>query len=420
MIDETPTGRMIEVFLAGGAEYFARMSGERTKRVLTEKAKSGWYPGGGTNIPIGYKRVKINRSAKVDTSYIFVPTIKSRHIAEAYKMYDEGKSIGQIVKYLEESKVRTRNGNKIVSKTVNQILSNPFYAGNFTWGHKVYEGKHKSVVDKELWERVQKRIKSKPYKKYREGKYFYLLRGLACCSVCGHQLWGETHNRKSGRVYAYYACRYCKRNWWVACDKCEGDIRDRIRHLAFDKKTIEEIKTRATTLLGERNEADSERFKNLNEERVRLESALTKLEDSMFLDGSSDSRLKETWDRYNSMLEFVKSSIQIMNGDSIKTLDLLDKLIALAMNLGIVYDSLNLENKQKLLRLLIHKIQISPQGIVDVEYQLPLVDFNPVRDIGKRSPPYQQLEQKQQKIAIKVINFTIKHSNTIQSLANFV
>jgi hypothetical protein len=200
-------------------------------------------------------------------------------------------------------------------------------------------------------------------------------------------------------------------------DIVDGWVRDRLQCLAFDTKTIERVRERASELLGERNHADSVRFAQLTSERQNLEKALARVEDRMFLDGKNDDRLSESYDRYSERLEMVKSSLKILEGDSIKTLELLDKLIALAMSLGTVYDALDEVKKQKLIRLLIHKIFVDPQGISSIDYQLPLVDKE--GSSGKASKP--TIEPTRINIlAIRIINFTIKHLKSIESLADFV
>jgi hypothetical protein len=277
----------------------------------------------------------------VDTNHIFVPTIKSKYITESYRAYNGGASIGEVMKILNDGGLRTRGGNKINARIANNILKNPFYAGKFHWGKKLYEGKHKAIISWDLWESVQRRRLTKPHKRFKPRKRFYLLSGICYCNICKHILWGETHIKKSGSIYAYYACRKCDRSWWLPIDIVDGWVRDRLQCLAFDTKTIERVRERASELLGERNHADAERFTQLTSERQKLEKALARIEDRMFLDGKNDDRLSESYDRYSERLEMVKSSLKILEGDSIKTLELLDKLIALAMSLGTVYDALD-------------------------------------------------------------------------------
>lgn len=72
-------------------------------RIELEKAKKGYYPGGGSNVPIGYKASKSYGKHKVHTRYLFEPTEQSRHIAEAYRRYKEGSTTGEIREYLNES-----------------------------------------------------------------------------------------------------------------------------------------------------------------------------------------------------------------------------------------------------------------------------------------------------------------------------
>jgi len=80
------------------------------------------------------------------------------------------------------------------------ILTNPFYAGNFVWGGKLYRGTHPTFIVPDLYERVQSVLRSHNKPKY--GKQEIAFRGLL---TCAHDNCTITAERKKGK-YVYYRC----------------------------------------------------------------------------------------------------------------------------------------------------------------------------------------------------------------------
>ena len=80
------------------------------------------------------------------------------------------------------------------------ILQNPFYYGAFKFNGELYQGIHKPLVLKKLFDKVQEilKAKSRPQKR---GEKFYAFRNLLKCGECNSAITSETQ-----RGHIYYRC----------------------------------------------------------------------------------------------------------------------------------------------------------------------------------------------------------------------
>lgn len=111
---------------------------------------------------------------------------------------------------------KTINGNKhLTLSNVYSILDNHFYYGTFEYPRKSgnwYKGKHEPIITRELYEKVQERLKRDKIVRG-ESKEFAFTR-LLRCGVCDSGICAEEKfkNLKDGTVarYVYYGCNRSK------------------------------------------------------------------------------------------------------------------------------------------------------------------------------------------------------------------
>lgn len=84
--------------------------------------------------------------------------------------------------------------------TVEHILKDPFYYGDFFWAGQLYHGSHTPLVSRELWDRVQEALTRKNKGKLTQRDFAFS--GMMTCAFCGCALTSEI---KKGR-YVYYHC----------------------------------------------------------------------------------------------------------------------------------------------------------------------------------------------------------------------
>jgi hypothetical protein len=142
-------------------------------------------------------------------------------------------SLKSLTKKLNEDRIRTNSGRRVAQTTVEHILKNLFYTGSFVHAGKIYEnGIHKPIISKELFYRVQERLRDTNKSKKHNLEFAYT--GMMTCGCCGCQITTEKKRDKKGNFkYVYYHCTGAK----------GGDCKwDYIRELKIDRALAEIIK----------------------------------------------------------------------------------------------------------------------------------------------------------------------------------
>ena len=147
-ISDTPAGIMMESMLTGMAEYYSAELSEKVVRGMTENVLKGKYNGG--TVPIGY-RIDENRFFQIDP-------LKAPFVVEAFKKYNEGATMKEIMNWLNQQGVTTNRNQKFTYNSVQTLLTNRRYIGENRFQDIVMPDTVPVIVDKELFERVQEKI----------------------------------------------------------------------------------------------------------------------------------------------------------------------------------------------------------------------------------------------------------------------
>jgi site-specific DNA recombinase len=88
------------------------------------------------------------------------------------------------------------------------VLRNPVYVGKISHGDEIYEGKHPSIIDGDLFDRAQELLDERAalVETRAPNTSDYLLTGMLRCHACGSAYFGAGTKGRNG-FYRYYACR---------------------------------------------------------------------------------------------------------------------------------------------------------------------------------------------------------------------
>ena len=197
--EPTPQGKFMLNMAFGQSKYYVDSLSENTKRGLREKVRRGEFPG---QAPIGYLNDYRTKTIVPDSQFAGV-------IRQIYETYSNGHhTLREISLLLKDAGAVTRSGKPYRVDRVKSILSNPFYYGLFRYNDELYEGSHQPIIEKSLFDRVQKVLVERGHQ-FKRKEISHDLCGLFHCS-CGMMITAENKIKiqKNGNRhnYIYYRC----------------------------------------------------------------------------------------------------------------------------------------------------------------------------------------------------------------------
>ena len=297
---DTMEGDLMRTIGVGIAEYERKLIGARTKAGLRQKASQGEYP---HQAPIGYKNITRKDGSKT----IIIDDKNAFYIKKAFEMYDGGMySLRSLAEKLYEEGFRSKTGKKVAKTTIEYILKNIFYTGAFKFEDKLYENaKHKAIISKELFYRVQDRLISPD--KVKKQNYEFAYTGLIRCEYCGCLLTAEL---KKGK-YIYYHCTgnkggNCKRDY-INETKVDNVIAEILKLVVIPLKVRQSIAEGLKILHDKKNGYSKEIKAKLQKQVTTLENRIEKA----FEDKLDGNITQEQWKNFNDKWQAEKDKIYI-------------------------------------------------------------------------------------------------------------
>jgi len=174
-ISDDSTGILLESLLEGYAEFFSAELAEKVRRGMTENALKCKWNGGG--IPIGYY-------IDEDKHYQIDP-LNSPFVIEAFKRYSEGSTLTQLTEWLNNSGVQSYRKLPVSINTLNRMLKNRTYIGEYRYDTHVVPGGVPAIVPEDLFEKVQECLaKNKKAPARHKAEDDYLLTTKLFCGLC--------------------------------------------------------------------------------------------------------------------------------------------------------------------------------------------------------------------------------------------
>lgn len=194
-IDDGGSGMamLLESISEAYAEFYSVNLGREVKKGMTEKARRGGLQ---STPPFGYtaqggKLVPVPEEAEL--------------VRQLFRRYLDGAALMQLAKWVNAQGVRTHRGTPFENRTVEYILRNPAYIGKLRWNPAgrtrrnfddpniiLADADHEPLVDQELWDAVQARIRQQkalmPYKARPSYALKDWMGGIVRCAHCGGTL----------------------------------------------------------------------------------------------------------------------------------------------------------------------------------------------------------------------------------------
>ncbi len=303
------------------ARFYSNNLSEEVKKGQREKLEQGGMP---YRPPMGYMSV----GEKGHKVHVINPAIAPL-IKEAFELYSTGLySTVSLANVMFEKGLRTLNGRKIYKSNIYLILNNNYYYGLINWGGRQYQGKHEAIISKELFDAVQKVMKTGRPSKYK--KHNPLFKGLATCGECGHKIsWYQKKGHWYGRCAHYRVCDQNKKpvredriaeqvNYYFEnLSISEVDIKRIQTHLQSDH--VVEIKNRKSieTDLNRKISIAKSKLDVLYEDRLAQRITAEKYDQKKNQINQEIQQLTATWDKFNknevNYFDFGISLIELAN-----------------------------------------------------------------------------------------------------------
>jgi DNA invertase Pin-like site-specific DNA recombinase len=205
-IDDTPSGKLMEIMLSGFAEFDNNVRTERSVNGMRERIKKGiWvWPA-----PLGYYRIAQGANLTPDPK--FAP-----YIGLAFEEYAKGvHTFDSLAKFLNKRGFVTRQGYSASPQLIEKIIKNPIYCGIIRVWDIDTKGAFDPIIDENLFYLCQgsgRKHKNTPHVIKNPN---FSLRKLAVCAFCKHRLTGSYSRGRRGTRYPYYHhhkqnCDYAK------------------------------------------------------------------------------------------------------------------------------------------------------------------------------------------------------------------
>ena len=218
-IPDGPEGIILESVMEGYAEYYSENLSQNVRRGLYDSALELKTLG---QTVIGYKKGPDGRFA-LDPGQAAV-------VRRIFEEYAAGERAKDIYTRLNDEGYRTSRGGLFNKNSIRRILENEKYIGVYEFEDIRIEDGIPAIVDRELFERVQKMVKQHHAAPAAKREQF-LLTAKLFCGHCGAPMTGDGGTSHSGRVYHYYTCN--NRRNGHKCNK-ERAAKDAIEQLVID------------------------------------------------------------------------------------------------------------------------------------------------------------------------------------------
>lgn len=192
---------IMEALLEGMAEYYSEKLKERVLDGLAVNANKLLWNGG--TLPIGY--------VVDEEQHLQINEMTAPYVIEAFKQYDEGKTIAEIQNYFKDKGVTNTKGRPVSWAAVQHMLNNRRYIGEYASQGVVVPNGIPAIVSLDLFERVQEKLeKNKKAPARAKAEENYLLTTKIFCGHCGTGMSGESGTGRNGTTHRYYKCHAAK------------------------------------------------------------------------------------------------------------------------------------------------------------------------------------------------------------------
>ncbi len=384
IIDDSPEGNLVDTIIASVNTFQSQITGRKTSKVLEQKAKMGWFPGG--TPPLGYKNAdNATSTSSLDRRIISIDELVAPHIRKCFEMYATGNyNLQNIADYLNKNNIKPKYGREIHESYIARMFRNIFYIGKFVWNDITYdEAKQPQLISTSLFLKVGTVLDAHNKYATRKRRHDFLLRGFVFCQECQSQMWAEQHTKVNGNVYTQYFCPKCKRGTYIDTDKLEKRVERIFSGIEISDSYVQHVLATAKKILSEDRSNHDVENKRLNTEKIKVERAMKEAEDARFITHTlTQEAFTRIYTRFERELKNIDGASSNLRNDHSKSIAILEKVLRLAEDIGQAYLDAGFLLKRNYLGIFFKRFEV--RGGKIVKYELtdelkPLIKNGSVR-----------------------------------------
>jgi site-specific DNA recombinase len=265
------------------AKNFIDNLSEETRKGMVEKASQGIWP---SYAPIGY----LNADGPNGKRTIVPDPALAPLVRRLYDLCATGEHSIEELAVIAHNEHLTRGG-PIHKSTVNKILRNRVYSGEFEWRGELYEAAFESIVPRDTWLAAQAALDRRLGKRAKKTGHCFPFSGMLQCGSCGFAMVGEI---KKGK-YVYYHCSGARGKCpepYVRQETLEEAYSAMLRRISIDEGIVTWISTALRESHGDQKRFRDEAIAKLKGDHLRLQKRLDVMYEDR-LDGRIDVALFE-------------------------------------------------------------------------------------------------------------------------------
>ena len=261
----------IKVLMA--KNYIDNLS-EETRKGMTEKAEQGIWP---SYAPFGYRNVVGEQGKKtIEQDPDLAPIV-----CQMFEWYATGRhSVREITRMARgEGLAFRKTGKPVPQSSVQKMLRNRIYIGEFVWDGKTYQGSHEPIVSRDLWEKVQNVLDGRKANPNRKPRRDFAFTGLIRCGHCGCSMVAEIKKER----YVYYHCSRAKGKCpepYTREELLEERFAELLDCLRFDDEVLAWVSQALRVSHGDEKQHHDDAVRRIQAEYDRLQDRI----DAMYID----------------------------------------------------------------------------------------------------------------------------------------
>lgn len=214
------------------AELERKLTAERVQGVMLSRAEKGLW--NGAPVPLGY-------DYNEDTKFPIVNEKEAETVRFIFDSYEKTRSTGEVKHLLEINNIRTKRNGHWTTKTIADVIRNPFYIGTYRYNYRysphgkirpeeewvVVEDNHQAIISPEQFNRCNAIMDSNAYGRGSNRSlknHTHVFKGLIECGKCKKNYIASVDRPRSDgyrpSVYRCYNYVHSKKRYRT----CSGSI----------------------------------------------------------------------------------------------------------------------------------------------------------------------------------------------------